>query len=78
MSHAFAAHFGLCDFNAAFVANHAAMLHAFVFAAQTFPVRDRAKDARAEQAIAFGLESTIVDRFRLGHMTMRPGTDFFR
>jgi hypothetical protein len=37
------------------------MLHPLVFAAQTLPIRDRTEDARAEQAIPFWFERTVVD-----------------
>src|SRR5207245_2753461 len=58
---------GQRHFHAALVANHAAVLHALVFAAQALPVRHRAEDARAEQAIALRLERAVIDRFRLGY-----------
>src|ERR1035438_778623 len=54
------------------------MLHALVLAAETFPVGDRAENARAEQAIALRLEGAVVDGFRLGHFPMRPAPDLFR
>ena len=75
VTHAFATHLGLCDFNAALLADHTAVLEALVLAAQAFVVLDRAKDLGAEQTITLGLESTVVDRFRLLHFTERPGTD---
>src|SRR6185437_9208454 len=75
---ALAAHFAECDFDAALVADDAAMLHAFVFAAQTFPVRHRTENFRAEQAIAFRLEGAVIDGLRLGDFAMRPRTDFLR
>src|SRR5208282_2837583 len=78
VSEALAANFRQRDFHAALVADHSAMLHALVFAAEAFPIRDRAENARAEQAIALRLEGAIVDGFRLGHFTMRPAPDFFR
>jgi hypothetical protein len=46
------------------------MFHALVFAAQAFPVSDRAKDAGAEQAIAFRLERAVVDGFRLSYFAV--------
>src|SRR6476659_531551 len=54
------------------------MLHALVLAAQAFPVGDRAKDARAEQAIALRLEGAVVDGLRLGDFAVRPAPDLFR
>ena len=66
------------DFHAALVADHAAVLHALVLAAQALPVGDRTEDARAEQAIALRLEGAVVDGFRLGDFAMRPAPDFLR
>ncbi len=73
-----AAHFGESYFDAALVADHSAMLHALVLAAEAFPVGDRAEDAGAEEAVALGLKSAVVNGFRLGHFSMRPAADFFR
>ena len=78
MAQTFASHFRLGNFNAALVADHAAVLHAFVFSAETFPISDWTKNARAEKSIAFGFEGAVVDRFWLGHLTMRPLPDLFR
>ncbi len=75
VAQALAAHLGLRDFDAALVADHAAVLHALVLAAEALPVGDRAEDLRAEQAVAFGLERAVVDRLRLGHLTVRPLQD---
>src|SRR5439155_7228546 len=75
---ALAADLRLRHFDAALVANHAAMLHALVLAAQTFPVGDRTEDLRAEQPVAFRLERPVVDRFRLGHLAVRPRHDLVR
>src|SRR5205085_2959275 len=55
-----AAHFGLRDLDAAFVADHAAVLHALVLAAEALPVGDRPEDLRAEQAVSFRLERAVV------------------
>jgi len=78
VAHALAAHFAHRDFNAALVADHAAVLHALVFAAEALPIGDRPKDARAEQAIPLRLESAVVDGFRLGDLAMRPAADLLR
>ena len=75
VAEAFATDLGEGDFDAALVADHAAVLHALVLAAEALPVGDRSKDARAEQAVAFGLERAVVDGFRLGDFTMRPRAD---
>jgi len=54
------------------------MLEALVLAAQALVVLDRAKDAGAEQAVAFWLEGAVVDGLRLFHFAKRPGPDFLR
>src|SRR5262249_39391459 len=71
----FAADFRLCDLDAAFVADHAPMLHAFVFSAQAFPIRHRTEDARAEQAVTLRFERAVVDRFRFRDVAVRPRTN---
>src|SRR4030095_15616319 len=78
MARPLAPHFRLGNFNAALVADHAAVLHAFVFSAEALPISDRTKDARAEKAVALGFEGAVVDCFWFGHLTMRPLPDFFR
>src|SRR5688572_2110665 len=72
VAEALAPHLGLRHFHAALVADHAAVLHALVLAAQALPVGDRAEDLGAEQAVALRLERAVVDRLRLGHLTERP------
>ena len=69
---------GQRDFHAALIADHPAVLHALVLAAQTLPVGHGAKDAGAKQPVTLRLKGAIVDGFRLGHFPMRPGTDFLR
>ena len=75
VAEALAAHLGLRHFDAALVADHAAVLHALVLAAQALPVGDRPEDLRAEQAVAFRLEGAVVDRLGLGHLAKRPLLD---
>ena len=78
VAEALAAHLGLRDFDAALVADHAAVLHALVLAAEALPVGDRAEDLGAEQPVAFRLEGAVVDRLRLGHFAVRPREDLVR
>src|SRR5882672_3899411 len=78
MAEALAADFAERDFDAALVADNAAVLHPLVLAAQTFPVRDGAKNLGAEEAVALGFERAVVDGLRLGDFTVGPRTDFFR
>ena len=76
VAHALAAHLGLRHFHAAFFADHAAMLEAFVLAAQALVVFDRAKNLGTEQTVTLGLEGPIVDGFGFFDFAIRPGTDF--
>jgi len=78
MAHAFTAHLGDRNFNAAFFTDDALILHALIFAAQALIVLYRTKDAGAEQAVTLWLERTIVDGFRLFDFTKRPAADFLR
>ena len=76
VAHALAAHLGQRDFDAALLADHAAMLQALVLAAQAFVVLDRTEDLGAEQAVALRLERTVVDGLRLLDFAVGPRTDF--
>src|SRR5258705_12604458 len=78
VSHALAADFGLRHFDAALVADDAAMLHPLVLAAEAFPIGDRAEDLGAEEAVALRLEGTVVDRLRLRYFAVRPRPDLLR
>ena len=78
MAHALAAHRGGDDFNPALFADDAAVLHAFIFTAVTFVVLHRPENFGAEKAVAFGLEGTIVNGFRLLNFAERPLPDAFR
>ena len=78
VTHAFAAHLGKGYFNATFVTDDPPVLHPLVFTAQTFPIRDRSKDASTEQTIPLGLECPIVDGLRLRHLTAGPGPNLLR
>src|SRR6056297_202127 len=75
MAHPLAADLLQRDFDAAFLADDAAILHPLVFAAQAFVVLDRTEDARAEQAVALGLERAVVDRFGLLDLAEGPRQD---
>ena len=66
------------DFHAALVADHAAVLHALVLAAQAFPILGGAEDAGAEEPVALRLEGPVIDGFRLGDFAVGPAPDLFR
>ena len=70
--------FGERDFHTAFVADHAAVLHALVLAAEALPIGYRTEDAGAEQSVALGFKGAIVNGLWLGDFAMRPAADFFR
>src|SRR5581483_1743975 len=65
-------------FDAALIADDAAVLHALILAAQALPVGDGTKNAGAEQAVALRLEGAVINRFRLGDLAVRPAPDFLR
>src|SRR4029453_9216953 len=75
VAHALAAPLGECHFDAALLADHAAVLQALVLAAQALIVLDRPEDLRAEETVALGLERAVVDRLRLFHFAVRPRAD---
>ncbi|MNZ95684.1 hypothetical protein D3C78_1148490 [compost metagenome] len=76
--HALTTNLGQGDFNAALLADHAAVFQALVLTAQALVVLDWAKDLGAEQAVTLRLERTVVDGFRLFNFTERPRTDHLR
>src|ERR1041385_1018028 len=47
-------------------------------AAQALVVLDRPEDARAEQAVALGLEGAVVDGLGLFDLAVGPGQNLFR
>src|ERR1700683_2385150 len=78
VSEPFAPHFGKSDLDAALVADHTAVLHALVLAAQALPIRYRTENARAKQAVTLRFEGAVVDGLRLGDFSVRPRADLFR
>src|SRR4029077_5904609 len=78
MAQALAADFGQRNFHTAFVADHSAVFHPLILAAETFPIGYWAKDSGAEQSIALRFERAIVDGLRFGYFAVRPAPDFFR
>src|SRR5690606_36120027 len=73
--HALTTNLGQCNLNTALLADNTAMLEALVLAAQSLVVLDRAKNLGAEQAVALGLERTVVDGLRLFYFTEGPGAN---
>src|SRR5262245_40795445 len=78
MAQAFATNFCLRHLYTTFVADHAAVLHAFVFPTEALPISYGSKNTSTEQAVSLWLERPVVDRFRFCHFPMRPLPDLFR
>src|SRR5665213_914538 len=75
MAHALAPDARQRHLDRALLADDALVLHALVLAAQALVVLDRPEDAGAEQAVAFRLEGTVVDRLRLLDFAVGPRAD---
>src|SRR5262249_35017853 len=73
VAHALAPHARERDLDRALLADDA-----LVLAAQALVVLDRTEDARAEQAVAFGLEGAIVDGLRLLDLAVGPRQNLLR
>src|SRR3954471_20791673 len=78
MAHALAPHAAERDLDRALLADDALVLHALVLAAQALVVLDRSEDARAEQAVALGLEGAVVDGLRLLDLAVGPRQNLLR
>ena len=76
MAHAITTNLGQRHFNAALFTDNAAMFQTLVLAAQALVILDRAENFGTEQTIAFRLEGTVVNSFRLFNFAIGPGTDF--
>ena len=60
--HAFSSDLGLCNFDAAAVADDAFVLYPFIFTAIAFPVLLRSENPFAEETAFFRLETSVIDR----------------
>ena len=77
MPHAFATHFGAGDFDPAFITDDAFITDPFILSAMAFPVLGRTENPFTKETVFFRLQRPIVNRFRFGDLTMRPGTNLF-
>src|SRR5262249_16939319 len=75
VAHALAPDLLARHFDATPLADDALEPDALVLAAVTLPVLRGAEDLLAAQAVLLGLERAVVDRLRLLHLAVRPGTD---
>ena len=78
VTHALAADGGLCDLDAAAVADNTFITDLLVLAAVTFPVLRRPENTLAEQTVFFRLQRSVVDRLRFFYFAVRPLTDLLR
>ena len=70
VTHTIPTHFGQCDLDTTFLTNDTAVLHALIFAAETFIILYRTKNLGAKQTFPLGLEGTVVNSLRLFHFTI--------
>ena len=78
VSHSLTAHRGLCDLYAALITDHAFIADLLILAAVTLPVLDRSENALAEKSVLLRLQGTVIDRFGLFHLAVRPLADLLR
>ena len=78
VAHTLAPHLALDNLDAAFLTNHAPVLHALVLAAIALVVLDGPKNLGAKKTVALRLECPVVDGFRLLHLAMGPFPNFNR
>src|SRR6201992_740025 len=78
MAHALAPDARQRHLDRALLADDALVLHPLVLAAQALVILDRPEDAGAEQAVALGLEGTVVDGFRLLDLAVGPRQNLLR
>ena len=71
VTHAMPAHLGVGDFDAAALANDAAMANPLVLAAMAFPILGGPKNLFAEKTFALWLVGTIVNGFWLHYLARR-------
>jgi hypothetical protein len=74
VSNALSPDFLSCNFYTTAIADNSLVFYAFIFATRALPVFLRTKYGFAEQTIRFGSEGSVVDSFRLLHLT--AGTIF--
>ncbi|CRH93011.1 Uncharacterised protein [Chlamydia trachomatis] len=76
--HALTAHFRAGHFHATAFAYDSLVARALILAASALPISGWTKNLFTKQTIFFRLKSTIVDRLRLRHCAVAPGTNVLR
>ena len=77
VAHPLSTDLGLDDLNAALFAHHTPVFHSLVLAAVAFIILGRTKDLGTEKPVTFRFKGSIVDRFRLLDLPIRPFPDLF-
>ena len=78
MGHTLAAHFGLNDFDTAFLTDNPSVFHAFVLTTVTLIVFGRTKNLCTEKTVTFRFKSSIINGFRLFYFSVRPFSNLLR
>src|SRR5579872_235141 len=78
MAHPLATHRASSNFHAALITNDSLVTDALVFAAITFPVLNRTENLFIKQTVFFRTLGAVVNSFRLGNFTVRPGQNCLR
>ena len=78
VTHTLAANLGAGNLNAAFITDDTLVADSLVFAAVAFEIFGGAENSFAKKAVAFRLESSVVNRLRLGYVAVRPAPNLFR
>ncbi len=72
MPHALPPHLRLGDLHTALFAYNPTVLHPLVAAAQAFVIFNRPENLRAEEAVPFRFEGSVIYRLRFLHLSVRP------
>src|ERR1041385_8165792 len=78
MSHAFASHTFLSDFDAAPIADDSLISDPLILTAMAFPIADRAEDFFTEQSVLFRPERSVINRLGFCYFPMRAGKNQIR
>jgi hypothetical protein len=78
MPHALPSHLGAGYLDAAFITDNTFVTYLLVFTTIALEVLGRAEYLLAEKAVLLGLQSTIVESLRLGHLSVGPAPDLLR
>jgi hypothetical protein len=78
VTHPLTPNLGLNDFDTAFFANDASVLHPFVFAAITFVIFDGTENLGTEKPVSFRFKGPVIDGLGLFDLPVGPFPDLLR